>query len=120
MHRLQDKVVVFVGLKLLHEGFSDRVWSDTVIQEFGKIRPPLTEVVIYIKSRHSRGPSSFFETSELWCDRGCVAEHFLAIRKLEVVNDVDENQYGRRMMRSLGGWHSALYQGRQFTHRSTA
>ncbi len=105
MHRFQDKVVVLVGLDLFDERFAHRLWSGAVLQELTGIRPPLTEVVIYVNARHTGRMGALLEVSESGCDRYSLTEYFVAIRKLEVVNDVDENQYSRRTVRGLSGWH---------------
>ena len=74
MHRFQDKVVVFTRLDLFDERLSRRLGSDTVIEELIHIRPPLTEIVIYVDRRHPGRIGAFLEASEPEPANGAEAE----------------------------------------------
>src|SRR4051812_7952730 len=105
MHRFENEVVVLAGSDLFDERFSNCLRPDAIVEELMGVRAPLTEIVVDIDRGHSGRLGAFLQASELGCDRQRLTENLLAVGILKVIDDIDENEHSRRMVRSLSGWH---------------
>src|ERR1700761_1768388 len=96
MSWLQHEIVVFVWSNLFDEKPSYRFWTKTISKKLGQIGPPLTEIVVYINNRHSRRSRTCSQASNSRSNWQGLSEHLPAIRKLKVIDHIDQKENGGR------------------------
>src|SRR2546423_8713483 len=64
-----------------------------------KIGPPPAEIIVYINNRDTRFLRALFQTEKFSRHRPRVTEQLIRLRKIEVVDDVDQKERDVRFIR---------------------
>ena len=99
--RLEDEVILFVRLQEFRNGFAAHPVFEHVAELLPEIRAPLPEIVIDVDHRHPGILGAASESSQMPRRRQCVLEQRITAFELHVVDDVDENQRDRALVRNV-------------------
>src|SRR5689334_18250894 len=98
MHRLQDEVVIRIRPQDLHELPAGRLRAKAIFKQLRRIRTPLSEVVIHIDGGDARATRPLLQPGQLRSHWKGIAKELVPVRKIEVVDDIDKDQGGGRLM----------------------
>src|SRR5438874_812157 len=98
MFRLENEVVVLIGLEELGKWLADRVVADDVLELHMKIGPPLSEVVVDVDDRNLRGLGALFQLSQLSRGGERGFQQLFRAAEVEIVYYVNEDERDRALI----------------------
>src|SRR5438874_3775517 len=105
MHRLKDEIIFAIGPKLFDESPARRLRPQAVFEQFIGIRPPLPEIVVDIDDRNACPTRPLFEAPETGRHREVLAKYALSVRKLEMIDRIDDDEGETGFMADVACWH---------------
>ena len=90
MFGLANEVIVLVGIESLHDRPAAHAVIETMLNLRPEVRLPAAEIVIDVDNGYSRKPGAALELDKLLRHRYRMAQKLVAVRKLQVIDDVDQ------------------------------
>ena len=101
MHRLEDEIIFVVGPELFDEVKARRLGPQAVLQQLLRIRPPLAEIVVDIDRRNACRAGLLLQAGKRRRNRERLAEDVFSVRKLEMIDHIDEEERDARFMADI-------------------
>src|SRR5690349_6714068 len=71
-----------------------------MLNDLFEVRLPLAEVVVHVNAGNARGLCTPLQLCDVFADGERKSQQFVAFRKIEIVDDVDQEQSSFRLVRS--------------------